>query len=212
MSAVIDFILHIDKHLADLIAIYGGWTTLILFVIIFCETGLVVTPFLPGDSLLFAAGALWARAGLSVHFLAASLIAAAVLGNVVNYHIGKKLGLKLFENPDSRFFRRAYLERTQLFFDKYGVKAIVITRFMPILRTFAPFLAGVGGMETRRFWAYNFIGGTLWVGSLVYAGHWFGDLPVVRNNFGLVVIAIIVISVLPGIFEVLKARREAPTA
>ncbi|HHQ4845350.1 TPA: DedA family protein, partial [Aeromonas hydrophila] len=186
----IDFILHVDVHLKELFENYGIWVYAILFLIIFCETGLVVTPFLPGDSLLFAAGALTVGSVLDVHTLAAVLIIAAVLGNVVNYTIGHFFGEQLFRNPDSKIFRRDYLDKTHAFYAKHGGKTIIITRFLPIVRTFAPFVAGMGAMTYPRFLAFNLVGGLLWVLSFVYAGHFFGNLPVVRQNFTLLIFGI----------------------
>lgn len=206
---LIDFILHIDQHLDVLLQQYGLWSYLVLFIIVFCETGLVVTPLLPGDSLLFAAGAMAGRGSLDVHILALTLFVAAVLGDAVNYSIGKYIGPKVFERKDSKIFKPQYLQKTQAFYEKYGAKTIVIARFVPIVRTFAPFLAGVGNMNYSRFGAYNITGAALWVGSLTYAGYLFGELPVVKNNFGLVVIAIIVLSILPAVIEVLRARGQA---
>jgi membrane-associated protein len=203
---VIDFILHIDVHLRELFDDYGIWVYAILFLIIFCETGLVVTPFLPGDSLLFAAGALTVGSALNVHLLVVLLITAAVLGNVVNYTIGHFFGEQLFRNPDSRLFRRDYLEKTRAFYARHGGKTIIITRFLPIVRTFAPFVAGMGAMAYPRFLAFNLVGGMLWVISFTYAGHFFGNLPVVRDNFTLLIIGIIIISMLPMLIGVVKSR------
>ncbi len=203
----VDFFLHLDTHLQALITDFGGWSYAILFGIVFCETGLVVTPVLPGDSLLFGAGALAHNDPLNIHLLVLTLIVAAVLGDAVNYMIGSKLGMKAFANPNSRLFKRAYLERTQAFYERYGGKTIIIARFVPIIRTFAPFLAGVGKMGYGTFALYNITGAVLWVCAITYAGHFFGGLEIVRKNFGLVVIAIIVISILPAVIEVLRARR-----
>ena len=208
----IDFILHVDVHLKELFENYGVWVYAILFLIIFCETGLVVTPFLPGDSLLFAAGALTVGSVLDVHTLAAVLIIAAVLGNVVNYTIGHFFGEQLFRNPDSKIFRRDYLVKTHAFYVKHGGKTIIITRFLPIVRTFAPFVAGMGAMTYPRFLAFNLVGGLLWVLSFVYAGHFFGNLPVVRHNFTLLIFGIIAVSLLPMVIGMVKARRSASKA
>ena len=205
--SLIDLILHIDKHLDAVITQYGSLTYLILGLIVFCETGLVVTPFLPGDSLLFAAGAFAARGVLNPHLVALVLVVAAVIGDAVNYQIGSKLGLKVFENPKSKIFRPEYLKRTQSFFERYGGKAIIIARFVPIVRTFAPFLAGVGTMSYQRFALYNISGALLWVLSLVYAGYFFGTTELVQNNFSLVILAIIFISILPGVIEIVRARQ-----
>lgn len=206
LASLIDFILHIDQHLIELTQTYGLWIYAILFLIVFCETGLVVTPFLPGDSLLFAAGAVAALGGMNVHIAAALLLAAAVIGDAINFAIGKYFGEKLFAKPDSRVFKREYLDKTHAFYEKYGGKTIILARFVPIVRTFAPFVAGMGNMHYGRFIRYNIIGALMWVGLLTYAGYFFGELPVVKNNFGLVVIGIIVVSVLPMAVEIAKAK------
>ena len=205
-ASLIDFVLHIDQHLIELTQTYGLWIYAILFLIVFCETGLVVTPFLPGDSLLFAAGAVAALGGMNVHIAAALLLAAAVIGDAVNFAIGKYFGEKLFAKPDSRVFKREYLDKTHAFYEKYGGKTIILARFVPIVRTFAPFVAGMGNMHYGCFIRYNIIGALMWVGLLTYAGYFFGELPVVKNNFGLVVIGIIVVSVLPMAVEIAKAK------
>ena len=206
LASLIDFVLHIDHHLIELTQTYGLWIYAILFLIVFCETGLVVTPFLPGDSLLFAAGAVAALGGMNVHIAAALLLAAAVIGDAANFAIGKYFGEKLFAKPDSRVFKREYLDKTHAFYEKYGGKTIILARFVPIVRTFAPFVAGMGNMHYGRFIRYNIIGALMWVGLLTYAGYFFGELPVVKNNFGLVVIGIIVVSVLPMAVEIAKAK------
>ena len=206
LASLIDFILHIDQHLIELAQTYGLWIYAILFLIVFCETGLVVTPFLPGDSLLFAAGAVAALGGMNVHMAAALLLAAAVIGDAANFAIGKYFGEKLFAKPDSRVFKREYLDKTHAFYEKYGGKTIILARFVPIVRTFAPFVAGMGNMHYGRFIRYNIIGALMWVGLLTYAGYFFGELPVVKNNFGLVVIGIIAVSVLPMAVEIAKAK------
>ena len=208
----IDFILHVDVHLKELFENYGIWVYAILFLIIFCETGLVVTPFLPGDSLLFAAGALTVGTALDVNLLAGTLIGAAVLGNITNYTIGHFFGERLFQNPNSRVFRRDHLDKTQDFFAKHGGKTIIMTRFLPIVRTFAPFVAGMGAMTYKRFMAFNFVGGFLWVVSFVYAGHFFGNLPVVRKNFTMLIMGIIVISVLPIVIGGVRQRLKRAEA
>ncbi len=209
LSLIASFILHVDQHLLELFRDYGVWIYAILFLIVFCETGLVITPFLPGDSLLFAAGALAAASGLDVHLLAVLLFIAAVLGDSVNYAIGRRSGMRLFRDPQSRIFRRDYLERTERFYAKHGPKTIVIARFIPIVRTFAPFVAGVGTMPYRIFLFWNVAGAFLWVGSFTYAGYAFGDLPVVRQNFTLLILGIIVVSVMPVVIEAIKAWRGA---
>lgn len=204
----VDLFLHLDSHLAEIIAAYGIWTYAILFLIIFCETGLVVTPFLPGDSLLFAAGAFAALGSLNLPVLIALLIVAAILGDAVNYFIGHKIGARLLANPDSRIFKKAYIDKTHGFYERYGGKTIVIARFVPIVRTFAPFLAGVGEMTYTKFATYNVVGAILWVGICAVAGYLFGNLPIVQENFSLVILAIIAISLLPVAFEVVQGWRQ----
>jgi membrane-associated protein len=208
LSAFIDLVLHLDRHLLALTQEYGVWVYAILFLIVFLETGVVVTPFLPGDSLLFVAGTLAAAGELNVHTLAALLIVAAILGDSLNYSIGRFLGPKVFRYEDSRFFKRAYLEKTQAFFDRHGGKAIVIARFVPIIRTYAPFVAGIGAMRYPRFLAFNVGGALLWVISLTYAGYFFGNLPFIKNNLTIVILGIIFVSILPGLIEVWRARRS----
>lgn len=207
---LIDFILHIDRHLAEIVAQYGVWTYAVLFLIIFAETGLVVTPFLPGDSLLFAAGAIVSLpgSGLNVHVMALLLFAAAVLGDTLNYWIGAKIGPKVFSREDSFFLRKKHLERAHAFFEKYGGRAIILARFVPIVRTFVPFIAGVGRMTYARFLAFNVIGGFAWIYFFTYAGYFFGARPFVQKNFKLVILAIIILSVLPMVFEGIRAWRE----
>lgn len=207
ISVIIDFILHIDQHLTELAAQYGVWIYAILFLIIFCETGLVVTPFLPGDSLLFAAGGIAAIGEMNIHVMVALLITSAIIGDAVNFMIGKYFGAKLFANPDSKIFKRSYLDKTHKFYEKYGGKTIIIARFVPIVRTFAPFVAGMANMHYGRFIRFNVIGAVLWVVLFSYAGYFFANIPVVKNNLGLVLGAIIVISVLPGVIEVIRAKR-----
>lgn len=203
-----DIVLHLDKHLAELALQYGTWMYAILIAIIFCETGLVVTPFLPGDSLLFAAGSLAAVGALDVHVLFVVLTLAAIVGDGVNYHIGQYVGLKAFR-PDARVLKTAYLEKTHAFYERHGGKTIIIARFVPIVRTFAPFVAGAGSMSYRRFLAYNVIGALIWTGSLLYAGYLFGNLPLVKENFSLVIIGIIIVSILPGVVEFIRHKRAA---
>jgi len=207
LHGAISFILHIDRHLTELSAQYGVWIYAILFVIVFCETGLVITPFLPGDSLLFAAGSIAALGSMNIHTMALLLMLAAILGDAVNFAIGKYLGERLFANPDSRIFRRSYLQRTEAFYAKHGGKTIILARFVPILRTFAPFVAGMGHMSYGRFFRFNVIGGIAWVALFSYAGFWFGQQPIVKENLTLILLAIIIISVLPAIIEIIRARR-----
>ncbi|HEI8498664.1 TPA: DedA family protein [Proteus mirabilis] len=211
---LIDFILHIDVHLAELVAQYGTWVYAILFLIIFCETGLVVTPFLPGDSLLFVAGALSAldTNDVNVHLMVLLLLFAAILGDAVNYSIGRIFGEKLFSNPNSRIFKREYLDKTHAFYEKHGGKAIILARFVPIVRTFAPFVAGMGKMSYRHFAFYNVTGAIAWVLLFTYAGYFFGDLDIVQKNLKLLIAAIIVISILPGVIEVIRHRRASAKA
>jgi membrane-associated protein len=206
ISKLIDIFLHLDKHLNEIIGQYGIWTYLILFLIIFCETGLVITPFLPGDSLLFAAGALAALGSLDVFWLFVLLTIAAIVGDTVNYWIGHWVGPKIFHRENVRFLNKRHLERTHEFYERYGGKTIIIARFVPIIRTFAPFVAGIGSMTYWRFIAYNVIGGIAWVGICVFAGYYFGNLAIVKNNFSLVIIAIVLISVLPMAVEYLRHR------
>lgn len=205
---LIDFILNIDRHLYVLSSEYGLWVYGILFLIIFCETGLVVMPFLPGDSLLFAAGTLasFEDSQLSPHVLFFGLCIAGILGDSVNYWIGKKTGPKVFTSQESRFFKREYLDKTHAFYLKYGAKTIIIARFIPIIRTFAPFVAGIGTMPYRTFITYNIIGAILWVGIFIYSGFYFGQLPMIQQNFKLVILAIIILSITPPIIEYLKHR------
>ncbi|NLG60928.1 MAG: DedA family protein [Candidatus Cloacimonetes bacterium] len=205
--ALVDFILNIDVHLDEIIRQYGGWTYMILFAIIFAETGFVVTPFLPGDSLLFAAGAFAARGSLDPYTLSVLLIIAAIMGDTVNYWIGHALAPGL-ANGRIRFIKQRHLEKTQAFYDKHGGKTIIIARFVPIVRTFAPFVAGVGAMHYPRFLAYNVIGGFVWVLLFVWAGFFFGNIPAVEHNFTLVIFAIIFISLLPPIIEFIRSRRS----
>lgn len=205
---IIDFILHIDKHLAELVALYGIWVYAILFLIIFCETGLVVTPFLPGDSLLFVAGTLASLPtnSLNIHLLAGILIIAAVLGDGSNYFIGRFFGKKLFSNPDSKIFRQSYLTKTHAFYEKHGGKTIILARFVPIVRTFAPFVAGMGRMSYIHFATFNVAGGIIWITIFTYAGYFFGSLDFVQKNLKLMIIAIIFLSILPAIFEIFRNK------
>ena len=204
----IDYFLHLDVHLTQVTSDYGGWTYAILFLIVFCETGLVVTPILPGDSLLFAAGALAALGSLEVTWLLPLLFIACLAGDLVNYSIGKHLGRRLFSNPDSRFFKREYLERTQSFYATHGAKTIIMARFVPIVRTFAPFVAGMGTMRFRQYILFCVAGAILWVGVCVAAGYLFGNIPVVKQNFTLVVLAIIALSMLPGVIGFIRSKRQ----
>lgn len=206
IQSLVDFIIHIDKHLDAIISQYGTWTYLILFLIIFCETGLVVTPFLPGDSLLFAAGAFAARGSLNPYLVFVLLTLAAIIGDTVNYWIGRVIGPRVYER-DYRFLKRKHLDRTHEFYEKHGGKAVILARFMPIVRTFVPFIAGVGAMTYGKFVTYNIIGGVVWIGLFVFAGYFFGTIPAVEENFTLVVMAIILLSILPPIIEVMRARR-----
>ena len=205
--ALIDFILHIDEHLVEIVNNYQTWTYLILFLIIFAETGLVVTPFLPGDSLLFAAGAIIAKpeTDLNIMIMCGVLIVAGILGDMVNYHIGKYIGPKAFSGR-YRLLKKEYLEKTESFYEKYGGKTIIYARFVPIIRTFAPFVAGVGSMSYGKFASYNVIGAIVWVSSFLFIGYFFGGLPVIKDNFTLVVFGIIILSVLPPLIEVIREK------
>ena len=214
LQQILDVVLHLDAHLNQWAENLGPWTYVLLFAIVFAETGLVITPFLPGDSLLFAVGALAATEGSPIEVVPVTLllIAAAVIGDAVNYSIGKVLGPKVFHYERSRFFKRAHLERTQRFYEKHGGKTIILARFVPIVRTFAPFVAGIGRMRYRRFAAFNVIGGIAWVVLFVGAGHAFGNLPSVQKNFHYVILGIIVVSTVPIVIEWLRARAEARRA
>jgi len=204
---IFDFILHVDKHLADLICYFGSWTYVMLFVIVFAETGLVITPFLPGDSLLFAVGTLAGGGLLSIWISYFTLLVAAILGDTVNYWIGHYIGPKVFSKENSRFFKKEYLEKTREFYEKYGGKTIIIARFLPIIRTFAPFVAGVGKMHYGTFFFYNIFGGFIWVTSLVFAGFYLGGLSFIKANFEYAIFAIIALSLLPMIIEYIKYKR-----
>lgn len=206
LTTFVDFFLHLDRHLAEIIARYGLWTYLILFAIVFCETGLVITPFLPGDSLLFAAGTFAGLGALDPVVLFVLLTAAAIIGDTVNYWIGHYVGPRAFSG-NIRWLRRDYLERTERFYARHGGKTIVLARFVPIIRTFAPFVAGVGRMHYGRFLFYNVFGAIVWVGIFVFGGYFFGNLPVVRENFTLVILVIIALSVLPIAVEWLRTRK-----
>lgn len=213
IKTLIDFILHIDKNLAVIIHDYQGWTYLILFAIIFAETGFVVTPFLPGDSLLFAAGALIAggNTGLNIYFMAMILIVAAFTGNTVNYFLGNYFGLKVFK-AENRILKLEYYTETQAFFDKHGGKAVIFSRFIPIIRTIAPFVAGVGKMPLGRYSLYNIIGGASWIILFLFAGEFFGEIPFFKNHFPLVSLAIILISVIPAVYAAVKAKSSRKVA
>jgi len=204
-----DILLHLDQHLAALVQEYGAWIYAILFFIIFAETGFVVTPFLPGDSLLFVAGGLAAVGGMNLGVLLAVLLAAAILGNQVNYHIGRFLGPKVFHWEDSRFFNRRALEKTHAFYERHGGKAVMISRFLPLFRTFVPFVAGIGAMNYLRFSAFNIAGALLWVVLLTLAGYWLGNVPWVKQNLSLVIVAIILVSLIPVAVGWWQHRREA---
>lgn len=209
IRSIIDFVLHIDQHLVEIVSNYKTWTYLILFLIIFAETGLVVTPILPGDSLLFAAGAIVAKpeSNLNIVLLCLLLIVAAILGDLVNYHIGNYIGPKAFSGK-FRLLKKEYLEKTQAFYNKHGGKTIIYARFIPIIRTFAPFVAGIGTMSYLKFASYNVVGGIAWVSSFLLLGFFFGGLPVVKDNFTYVIFGIIILSILPPLFEILKERRK----
>lgn len=206
IKTFLDIFMHLDKHLGSLILAYGLWTYLILFLIIFCETGLVITPILPGDSLLFAAGAFAALGAFDVIWLFVLLTVAAIAGDTVNYWVGSYMGPKIFHKEKVRFLNREYLDRTHRFYEKHGGKTIIIARFMPIIRTFAPFVAGIGRMTYLHFIGFNIVGGIAWIAAFVFGGYYFGNIPVVKKNFTLVIMAIIVLSILPGVIEYLRHR------
>ena len=201
-----DLVIHLDRHLNGVIQDYGVWTYLILFLIIFCETGLVVTPILPGDSLLFAVGTFAARGALDLTVVLLLLSVAAILGDTVNYAIGYRVGPQVFRKAGGRLLNREYLDRTHRFYERHGAKTIIIARFVPIIRTFAPFVAGIGRMSYARFLTYNVAGGVGWIAVLVLGGYAFGNIPIVKRNFTLVIFAIIILSLVPGVIEVLRRR------
>ena len=209
LRSFIDLFLHLDQHLSRIIADYGVWTHLILFLIVFAETGLVITPFLPGDSLLFAAGTFAALGSLDLWLLVVLLMGAAILGDTVNYWVGAWVGPRAFSG-NIRFLRKDYLDRTHAFYERHGGKTVILARFVPIIRTFAPFVAGVGAMSYPKFITYNIVGAVLWVGLFVPAGYFFGNIPAVRKNFTLVILAIIALSVMPIAVEAIRSRRSRP--
>lgn len=205
---LVDFILHIGDHLQELVKNYGNWIYAILFAIVFCETGLVVLPFLPGDSMLFAAGTIAAVGDMNIFVLIGLLIVAAILGDFVNFEIGKRFGQKLFSNPNSKIFKQSYLQKTHDYYEKYGGRTIIIARFIPIVRTFAPFVGGMGNMNYAQFARYNIVGAVLWVVSFTTLGYFFGQLPFVKEHFSWIMIAIIVFSVVPMIVEIIRHRKD----
>ncbi len=211
LRTCVDIFLHLDVHLSDVVSHYGAWTYALLFIIVFCETGLVVTPILPGDSLLFAAGSLAALGSLQVTYLIPLLLCACLLGDLTNYSIGKFLGKRLFSKPDSRIFKREYLERTRNFYATHGSKTIIMARFVPIVRTFAPFVAGMGTMRFRKYILFCVAGATIWVSTCVSAGYLFGNIPIVKKNFTIVILAIIFLSILPGIIGFMRSRASRKT-
>lgn len=204
-----DFIINLDHHLIEIIRKYGVWATLILFLVIFCETGLVVTPFLPGDSFLFVIGTLGASGEINIVLITIVLMAAAISGNMVNYQIGRWVGPKIFEREKTRFFKKEYLIRTHHFYERHGGKTIVISRFIPIIRTFAPFVAGISRMHYGRFSIYNIVGGSSWVLLFIIGGYFFGNIPFVEQNFTLVIFGIIIISLMPGLIGFINSRRSS---
>jgi membrane-associated protein len=212
MAQLIDLFIHLDRHLAALVSWAGAWSYVLLFLVIFCETGLVFMPILPGDSFLFAAGSLAAIGGLNIWVLVGSLFLAAFFGNEVNYHIGRTVGLKILEGPFHRWVSKEHLHKAEAFFAKYGARAIVLARFMPIVRTVVPFVAGIGKMEPRRFAVYNAAGAAVWVVLFTLAGYFFGNIPSVKENFSLVILAIIVISFIPPVVEWWRARSDKKDA
>lgn len=205
---LVDFILHIGDHLQELVKNYGNWIYAILFAIVFCETGLVVLPFLPGDSMLFAAGTIAAVGDMNIFVLIGLLIVAAILGDFVNFEIGKHFGQKLFSNPNSKIFKQSYLQKTHDYYEKYGGRTIIIARFIPIVRTFAPFVGGMGNMNYAQFARYNIVGAVLWVVSFTTLGYFFGQLPFVKEHFSWIMIAIIVFSLVPMIVEIIRHRKD----
>ena len=207
---LLDIVLHLDVHLLEWVEAYGAWIYAILFAIIFAETGFVVTPFLPGDSLLFVAGAIAATGSMNVHLLAALLIAAAILGNSINYAIGRWLGKRFFVDRKSRWLNPKHLESARAFYERHGGKAVVLSRFLPIVRTYIPFVAGMAAMDARRYTAYNVAGGVLWVASLLYAGFFFGNIPWVKGNLTAIIVGIIVVSLLPLVYAYVKSRLVRP--
>lgn len=209
LAAFIDLVVHLDRHLQWLVQHYGIWIYAILFLIIYCETGLVVTPFLPGDSLLFVAGALAAAGDMYIHGLFAVLTAASFSGDNTNYWIGRFIGPRVFTREKSWVFNPAHLDRTQRFYEKHGGKTVTIARFVPIVRTFAPFVAGIGRMAYGRFLFYSFAGSVLWISSLTYAGYYFGNIPTVKQNFALVIAGIVILSIMPGVVEYLRSRARS---
>lgn len=206
LASFVDIVLHLDKHLQVLIQQYGAWVYAILFLIVFCETGLVVTPFLPGDSLLFVAGTLAAAGGMNVHLLVVLLIIAAILGDAVNYAFGRYLGPKVFHDETARFLNRRHLMAAHEFYERHGGKTIIIARFIPIIRTYAPFVAGIGSMPYPRFALFNVTGAVFWVTSLAYAGYFFGNVPWVKKNLTLVIVGIIILSIMPAVIEYARHR------
>ena len=208
ITAFIDVVLHLDKYLQWVATNYGTWIYVILFLVIFCETGLVVTPFLPGDSLLFVAGAVAAGGGMYVHALFGVLVLASFMGDNTNYWIGRFVGPRVFSREGAKWLKPQHLQRTHQFYAKHGGKTVLIARFVPIVRTFAPFVAGLGHMMYPKFVGYAFAGALLWIGSLVYAGYFFGNLPFVRQNLSLVIVGIVVLSIMPGVVEYVRARRS----
>jgi membrane-associated protein len=204
----VDFFLHIDKHLDVVLNNYGLWCYLLFFAVIFAETGLVVTPFLPGDSLLFALGALAALDSINIMWLYIVIAAAAILGDSANYAIGKYFGTMILKRQGAWFLKKEHIDRTHRFYEKYGAKTIVLARFVPIIRTFAPFIAGVGEMTYLRFFSYNVVGGLLWVSLCIFSGYFFGNIPFIKDNFSITILAIILISILPIVIEVIRAKRQ----
>jgi membrane-associated protein len=208
ISSFIDFVLHLDTHLASVLQSYGAWCYLLFFIVIFAETGLVVTPFLPGDSLLFALGTLAAGGSINIVWLYVILTVAAVLGDSANYAIGKYFGDIILKHQGKWFLKKEHIDRTHQFYEKYGAKTIVIARFVPIVRTFAPFIAGVGKMTYPKFFSYNVIGGIAWITLFIFGGYYFGNIPTVKHNFTIVILAIIIISVLPVVYEVIRQKMQ----
>jgi len=209
VNMIIDFIINIDKHLVTILQNFGAWSYVIMFIILFSETGLVILPFLPGDSLLFVIGALSVKGGFNIWIIYPILVAAAILGDSANYYIGHKVGRKAFKSKYVPFINQEHLEKAERFYEKHGARTIIIARFIPIIRTFAPFVAGIGKMHYRTFFMYNVVGGTLWVTLFTFLGFFFGNIPTVKDNFTLVIFGIIILSVLPPFYEYYITRKEA---
>jgi membrane-associated protein len=206
--SAIDFIVHLDKHLSEIIRVFGGWSYLLLFIVVFAETGLIITPFLPGDSLLFVVGALSALGAFDPFWIFLVLVSAAIIGDTVNYAVGKYFGDRILKKGGGRFFKKEHVEETHKFFERHGGKTIILARFVPIIRTFAPFVAGIGKMEYRKFVLYNITGALLWVVIFFFGGYFFGNIPFVKNNFAIAILGIIIVSVIPILIESVRRKKQ----